>query len=543
MTSYSGSNFYGHTGGQDGLIDAWSYNTVYYVPVKNLAVMGSGIAHAEQWSIAVPDTAPEDNLLACPGDPVVSLKYQFPSLLDGQLDLGLMPALSIPMDREKYADGPSQTGKMDFGVKLLADVNLDRTTVFINAGFLTRGEQRPQVPFGAGTEYSFMENLSAFFEVSGEYRVGAAKDSIPDELILRGRGADRTEFRVTPGMRFAPMPFLGINLACDIGLTHATAPWQLVLGFDLPAAAGKAVAGVIEGAVAGMIKDRETGVPMKGMITFPGTSLPGLVSNEAGNYEAKLPPGEYKVHIYANGYRWIERKVNVKEGKVEKWNLTLKRKTAAFKGRVFDQATGQPVPATISFNSSKAPDVSSDPASGQFATVIPSGKYKITVEVSGYQPYSEEVNLKDKSENERQIALSRETAVASLTPSSGRRTRETQPTPAVTEKPRTEPVVSLVPAAQAAPTPSPSPVTKPKASSPKPTEPAPKPAAATAAPKPAKMSTEEVTALYKKGVQQFMNEEYAQAEKTFKQVLASDPGHSKAKDYLGKTRDRLKKGK
>jgi hypothetical protein len=26
-------------------------------------------------------------------------------------------------------------------------------------------------------------------------------------------------------------------------------------------------------------------------------------------------------------------------------------------------------------------------------------------------------------------------------------------------------------------------------------------------------------------------------------VLAADPGHAKAKDYLGKTRDRLKKSK
>jgi hypothetical protein len=535
LASYSGQNFYGHSGKQDGLLDAWSYNTVYYAPLKNLAVMGAGIAHGEQWSIAVPDTTPEDNMLACPGDAVLALKYQLP-LMEGRLDLGFMPVVTIPMDRNKYADRASQTGKLDFGAKVLGDVNLGQTVVFVNAGYLTRGDERPQVPFGVGAEYSINKNISAFFETSGEYRLGGAKDSIPDDLILRGRGEDRTELRVTPGIRYSPLPFLGINLACDIGLTQASAPWQLILGLDIPAAAGKAVAGIMEGAVAGRIKDRETGVPMKGMITFPGTSLPGLVSNEAGNYEAKLPPGEYKVHIYANGYRWIERKVNVKEGKVEKWDLTLKRKTAIFKGRVTDQSTGQPMSATVSFNSSRVADINTDPTTGLFSTIVPSGKYKITVEIPGYQPYSEEINLKDKSENERQVSLAKPLAVAAVS-ASGRRTKE--PPLVAQEKPKTEPQVALVPAAQAAPPPAP----QPQSSRPK-AEPKPKPAAsAPAAPKAPKMSAEEVTALYKKGVQQFMNEEYAQAEKTFKQVLAADPGHAKAKEYLGKTRDRLKKGK
>jgi hypothetical protein len=507
LTSYSGQNYYGQSGNQDALLDAWSFNTLYFVPVKNFSLMAAGVGHAEQWTVAAPDTSrPADQSLGCPGDVVLAAKYCLP-LMAGKLDLGLMPTLSVPMDKEKYQDGPSQTGKLDFGAKVLTDINLGQTMVFVNAGFLTRGGQRPQLPFGAGAEYSFKENFSAFLEVSGEYRLGAQKDSIPDDLVLRGRGADRTELRVTPGLRYSPLPFLGINLACDIGMTQATAPWQLILGFDFPAAAGKAVSGTIGGAVAGLIKDRETGVPMKGMITFPGSNLPGLVSNEAGDYQAKLPPGEYKVHIYANGYRWLERKIKVKEGKVEKWDLTLKRKTAGFKGKVVDRASGQPLPAIVSFNSSRAGDVSADPATGQFATVVAPGKYKISVSLEGYRNFEEELTLKDKAETERQITLEKEIVVAA--PASGKRTK----TPAApTEKP--------VAAAK----------------------PAPKPAAQAIA-KPAKMSPDEVAALYKKGVQQFMNEEYAAAEKTFKQVLANDSGHAKAKEYLAKTKDRLKKNK
>jgi len=529
LTSYSGQNYYGQSGNQDALLDAWSFNTLYYVPVKNLSLMAAGVGHAEQWTVAVLDSASADKSLGCPGDAVISAKYCLP-LMAGKLDLGFMPTISVPMNKEKYQDGPSQTGQLDFGAKLLTDINLGQTMVFINAGFLTRGEERPQVPFGAGAEYSFKENLSAFLEASGEYRQGAQKDSVPDDLVLRGRGADRTEMRITPGMRYSPLPFLGINLACDIGMTRASAPWQLILGFDFPAAAGKAVSGTIGGAVAGLIKDRETGVPMKGMITFPGSDLPGLVSNEAGDYQAKLPPGEYKVHIYANGYRWLERKINVKEGKVEKWDLTLKRKTAGFKGKVVDRASGQPLPAMVSFNSSKAGDVSVDPVTGLFGTVVPPGKYKISVNLEGYRSFEEELTLKDKAETERQITLEKEIVAAALppAPASGRKTK----TPAA-QPPAPVAYQPPAPAAPAAPV-----AAKPKAAAiatPKPTPPA--------VAKPAKMSAEDVTALYKKGVQQFMNEEYAPAEKTFKQVLAADPGHAKAKEYLGKTKDRLKKGK
>ena len=529
LTSYSGQNYYGQSGSQDALLDAWSFNTLYYVPVKNLSVMASGVGHAEQWTVAGLDSAAADKSLGCPGDAVIAAKYCLP-LMAGKLDLGLMPTLSLPMNREQYQDGPSQTGKLDFGAKFLTDINLGRTMVFINAGFLTRGEERPQVPFGAGAEYSFKQNISAFLEASGEYRLGAQKDSLTDEQILRGRGADRTEMRITPGLRYSPLPFLGINLACDIGMTRAAAPWQLILGFDLPAAAGKAISGTISGAVAGLIKDRETGVPMKGMITFPGSDLPGLVSNEAGDYQAKLPPGEYKVHIYANGYRWLERKINVKEGKVEKWDLTLKRKTAGFKGKVVDRASGQPLPATVSFNSSRAGDVSTDPATGQFGTTVPPGKYRISVSLEGYRSFEEELNLKDKSETERQITLEKEIVAAALppAPTSGRRT------PAPGAQPPA-PVAYQPPAPSA---PAPPAAERPKAAA----APAPKPAAPAAA-KPAKLSAEEVAALYKKGVQQFMNEEYAPAEKTFKQVLSADPGHAKAKEYLGKTKDRLKKSK
>ena len=54
------------------------------------------------------------------------------------------------------------------------------------------------------------------------------------------------------------------------------------------------------------------------------------------------------------------------------------------------------------------------------------------------------------------------------------------------------------------------------------------------------MTAEEIDALYKTGVRQFMNEEFKKAEATFQKVIKADPGNAKAKDYLAKTRARLK---
>lgn len=54
------------------------------------------------------------------------------------------------------------------------------------------------------------------------------------------------------------------------------------------------------------------------------------------------------------------------------------------------------------------------------------------------------------------------------------------------------------------------------------------------------MTKAQIEALYKKGVSYFTSEKYEQALKTFKQVLAADPGHKGAKDYKKRTEARLK---
>ena len=284
--------------------------------------------------------------------------------------------------------------------------------------------------------------------------------------------------------------------------------------------------GFIPCLIAGLIKDRDNGIPMKGMITFPGSDVPGVVSDEMGKYLARLNPGEYKIHIYANGYRWIERKIQVKAGKDEKWDLTLKRKLGTIAGKVIDGASGLPLTATLQFVNARLPDLTSDGNSGEFTTLVPPGKYKLVAKADGYADKEIDLAIKDKENQTPQFVMSPagmapaapaiETTVASLPPATAS-AEPRRPAP----PPRPRPVRVTTPATTAAPA-----AVKPAAA---------KPAVS------AKLTAADVAALYKTGVEQFMNEDYATAQSTFQKVLKSDPGNAKAKEYLGKTKDRLKK--
>lgn len=504
---------------KDYYLDFWSHNFVTYSPVRNLGITINGLAHGEKWTFQNTSLG-QDATLGNPGDFAISVKYNYP-LAGGKVDLAGMPVVTIPLGKTGtdplgnvlVIDPPSQTGKLDFGGKILADFNLGRATLYANAGYLTRGGQKAQVPLGFAGEYGISSKFSAFLEASGEMRIGSAKDTMWQTWYNEGYTKDKSEFRVTPGLRFVPLDYLAINIAGEVGLSEHTSPWQIVLGLDFPASAGRAAQALILGGIAGMIKDRDNQVPMKGMITFPGSDLPGLVSDNMGTYVSQLPPGEYKIHIYANGYRWLERRIQVEPGKTIKWDLTLKRKLGSIAGRVVDAATGAPLAATLSFAGSSIPPFSSDPASGAFETQVPPGKYRLSATVPGYQSQEFEYTIKDKAEIKQDFALQslspapRPVAVAA-TPS------YPPPTPRGTEKPATQPATGA----------------------PKP-EPTPKPPAATA---PAKLTAEEIDNLYKAGVRQFMNEDFKKAEATFLQVLKADKNHAKAKDYLAKTRARLK---
>jgi hypothetical protein len=166
------------------------------------------------------------------------------------------------------------------------------------------------------------------------------------------------------------------------------------------------------GTIVGVVKDRESGSPMKGMITFPGMDIAALVSDSAGNYKVDLAPGEYKMHIYANGYRWIERKMTVTSGKIEQWDLTLKRKESLISGQVLDSATAVPIKAHITNLGSIPLDLYSD-AAGKFQVTVKPGAYQLNFTASGYKPEVKNLSLKDKAQSQLDVRLAKSRSEAS----------------------------------------------------------------------------------------------------------------------------------
>ena len=499
FSNYGDQKFYTVPEANNSFNDLWSYNLLNYSPINNLSLMAIGLAHGEQWSIGSPAGDSLDKTLGCPGDITVAVKYNMP-LSNGMIDLAFMPMVSIPMDKDKYQDSPSQTGQLDFGGKLLSDINLSKINILLNVGFFTRGDQRPQLPAGFGLVYSMGNKVSAFLETSAELRMGSKKDSLPDSLILSGRGYDRTEARVTPGIRIVPLKMLGINLAADIRLTKATAPWQIILGFDLPAAAGLIKSVVLPGTIAGLIRHRKTSQPIRGMISFPGTSLPAVVSEPNGNYQLTLNPGIYRIKIMANGFRAIERTLEVKPGESRSWDLDLSPREGTIKGQVSDALTGKPVLALISFDEN-GDKYYNDQASGAFSFALSAPKkYNISVSADGYQPYQTSFSLTDKEEAVQAISLQ---PIPKPTPVQ----------PAVVKKSGRTPATNVQSA-------------RPERT-PAPTAPG--------------LTQKEIDGLYRTGVKQYMSEEYDKAIATFKKILKSDPGNSRAQEYLKKSQDRLKK--
>lgn len=499
ITNYGSQKVSYLPGADNSYNDLWNYSLINYSPINNLSFMVVGLAHAEQWTITSPGGDSLDNTLGCPGDITVAAKYGA-QLYNGTVDLAVMPIVSIPMDEKKFNDSPSQTGQVDFGGKLLTDIIVEKMTILINAGFLTRGDQRAQMPAGLGINYEINSQFSAFLETSAELRIGSRKDSLPDSLILSGRGFDRTEARVTPGLRFVPLSLLGVNLAADIGLTKATPSWQVVFGLDFPAAAGLIKSIIVPGTIAGLIKHRRTSQPVRGMISFPGTDLPAMVSEPNGSYQLKLNPGTYNIKVMANGFRTIDRKIDVTSGESQSWDLTLSPREGTIKGQVADAATGNPVPAVITLNGN-GDKYNNDQATGGFSfTLAAPKKYDLSVTAEGYQPFQANISLTDKEELVQNIVLQ---PIPKPKPVQ----------PAIVQKPAKSPVAV--------------------AGKPKP--------ARSPAPKAPGLSPEEVAGLYKTGVRQYMSEEYDKAAATFKKVLAADPGNTKARDYLKKSQERLKK--
>ncbi|MBN1434264.1 OmpA family protein, partial [Candidatus Fermentibacterales bacterium] len=148
------------------------------------------------------------------------------------------------------------------------------------------------------------------------------------------------------------------------------------------------------GTVSGVVTDVETGEPVQGTVSFPGTAVPPVVSDpQTGYYTVVIPEGSVPFAVSAEGYLPASATVVIQGGQsvVKDFQLELKPSGGAIVGTVTDAETGDPVVATISF-----PDITDGPsvttnAEGVYSVEVPAGTWTIKVEAEDYLPKSQPV--------------------------------------------------------------------------------------------------------------------------------------------------------
>lgn len=151
------------------------------------------------------------------------------------------------------------------------------------------------------------------------------------------------------------------------------------------------------------ILDSDTGEPVRDAIV--GLEVKGSVrvaTDDKGEATIKdiLPDEMYKIVVERRGYKTA--KVNIKPDKHNKkmFLIKIKRTTeeapSELIGRIMSTG-GKPLPAVVQFKTGNIQSIATNPITGGFRLQLPSGKYKIQINSTGYESVEREVVLEEKS--------------------------------------------------------------------------------------------------------------------------------------------------
>jgi outer membrane protein OmpA-like peptidoglycan-associated protein len=249
----------------------------------------------------------------------------------------------------------------EFSMRYFMDREVDNTVGYFTPGirFITKA--------GAMMDISFDLGVTSF---------DPAYHDLGHDLYQQGS--------VTPAERLERSPIPGG------GTNDWTVGFTLAFSSDLISERPAPTTGTVSGVVTSV----ETGEPVQGTISFPGTAVPPVVSDPTtGYYTVVIPEGSVPFAVSAEGYLPASATVVIQGGTsvVKDFQLELQPSGGAIAGTVTDQETGDPVVATISF-----PDIEDGPtattnAEGVYQVEVPAGTWTIKVEAEDYLPQSQPV--------------------------------------------------------------------------------------------------------------------------------------------------------
>jgi outer membrane protein OmpA-like peptidoglycan-associated protein len=276
----------------------------------------------------------------------------------------------------------------DVGGIGLVDFRIGPFAAHLNGGYLSTGvDQRPDyVPLdsfsqrpdyfvhGAGVQLIPSENVRILFETMGYMDMDHNSESL----------------WVTPGLRFGSTS-VSFDLGCELGIMNPETSrndfwWKAFFNFSGGADLIKKVEIHVPLAkISGRVYDAKTGEPVMATVTFPGAEKEAVQTAATGTYEVSLSPGSFRVHAEAEGYRWQEKGVVLKDGDQIIVDFTLnKKEISKVLGKVYDLETKAPIVATITFPQTNFPAINSD-TSGMYGATLAPGTFRLHVEATGYQ--------------------------------------------------------------------------------------------------------------------------------------------------------------
>lgn len=326
------------------------------------------------------------------------------------------------------------TGALDYGALGLITLRT-KTAVpyrfYLNGGYMMHNKMEgfrsaDEWIYGVGAEVGF-SYFQPFVEFTGSKRRSA----------MFGPDA----YYISPCLRFGTPFGLNIDLGSSIRLSAendslfdplsqshrdygvstgwgASVPWSFTFGLSFAYDFVRPPAPPATGTIAGKIYDDESGDPIGATISFPGKEMASITSDPAtGMYEVTTSPGDMRLHVEKEGYRWKERPVIVKEGQKTLLDFALNKKVLAkgyVTGTITDRATSQPLGATISFPETKLTPVSSDLSTGMYKATLPPGTYVATISSEGYIPQSRPVVVNKDMTTAQDFALLKKGAKITL---------------------------------------------------------------------------------------------------------------------------------
>lgn len=338
--------------------------------------------------------------------------------IEGHINWGpALPSDKREFDQRFYSDSFTDAGATpvaphfppyiphdpDYATSGLFDFRVGPFATHLNCGWMVTGpdhdpgyvdsrdfKQRPNyIIHGGGVELIPSEEVRILCELYGYYDFDAKEESL----------------WITPGLRFGAKS-VSFDLGCEVSLINpARKPytwdkpdywWKAFFNFSGGADLIKKVEVHIPIAkVSGRVYDAKTGEPIVATISFPGSDKEAIQTATDGTYETSFSPGNFRIHVEAEGYRWKEQGVVLKDGDqiILDFNLN-KKEIAKVIGKIYDIETKLPIVANITFPQTALPSVSSD-TSGMYSVTLSPGTYRLHIEATGYQFDEKVVTLQE----------------------------------------------------------------------------------------------------------------------------------------------------